>query len=352
MGNWKKIINKSAITDDIKPTLEIKIDDCVFSISDVYINNESGRDIIFLWSQVERNNFIIKILYRSQSDGCWRAATPDTLNPFGKGSVHYVQETKVHSKLTNILDLQSINDSTISNVHKNFTIFKYNSFSDKSEESNRIFSLFAIMCNKYDTETLDSIDTHINFPKIYLECMPGMCFKINTLLKKYNCKNYTEYIENFINPELRKSSFLQMFNMRRNIVSEYNISHTILSEKIEDGIYANDIIIRVYESKLNDRIIEWHMAVDKSENHVWIERIRFKDTKINYCGVDSEFINSGILTNKPIEYTEQSTELIDSTERIIIPGHEKYSYITPLLANLYPIDVFCRTFRYGKYKLK
>jgi len=82
------------------------------------------------------------------------------------------------------------------------------------------------------------------------------------------------------------------------------------------------------------RPVQWTVAED-GNGRVWIESISFTDSKINSYGVADEFINSGILTSKPLEYHRQM-------QKIAIPGYynsfnDTYSDVTPALSLLKPI---------------
>ena len=88
----------------------------------------------------------------------------------------------------------------------------------------------------------------------------------------------------------------------------YFLTHSLLGKTL----------FEVYEAKLDDRTIEWHMASVrhklKTNNqeylHVWIDRISYPDAPLSSFGTYKQYLDSGILTNKPLEYGNQMQQLI------------------------------------------
>lgn len=99
-----------------------------------------------------------------------------------------------------------------------------------------------------------------------------------------------------------------------------------------------DVNTASYIAKLHDKRIEWVMAYDH-QGRVWIDRISFLGIPINSYGISPLVIDSGALTNKPIEYQEYASALKPGE---YLAFDEEYSDITPLLDNLLPIQLFRR----------
>ncbi|MFZ9596607.1 MAG: hypothetical protein ACO3A2_11090 [Bdellovibrionia bacterium] len=81
------------------------------------------------------------------------------------------------------------------------------------------------------------------------------------------------------------------------------------------------------------------MAKDP-HGRVWIDRIRWAKSEVNSYGTDKWIIDSGFLTNKPLEYQKQATALAHETEKNIFAEQRDYVDITPLLHKLLPIQKF------------
>jgi len=103
---------------------------------------------------------------------------------------------------------------------------------------------------------------------------------------------------------------------------------------------GSPVTVDVYSGKLNGNVVDWHMAHD-ADGRVWVERIKLRDGVYNSYGVVANLINSGALTNKPIEYHSQLPQ--NTSEPIgSIKLDEHYADITPLLDRMGPIQEFRR----------
>ncbi|MDB9787065.1 hypothetical protein OAB57_03080 [Bacteriovoracaceae bacterium] len=123
---------------------------------------------------------------------------------------------------------------------------------------------------------------------------------------------------------------------------EYKIHHTILS-KSDNNI--PDITVRVFESILAGKPVEWHMAHD-ARGRIWIDKIQFVNAKVNSYGANSIIIDSGFLTNKPIEYIEQlgvngtNIQQCKSLSEDEYPKGKGYCDFTPYLDQLLPVQTY------------
>lgn len=94
----------------------------------------------------------------------------------------------------------------------------------------------------------------------------------------------------------------------------------------------------VYDVVVNGRSLEWHMAYD-GEGRVWIDRIRFGDSKTTAYGTDQDVVYSGLLTSKPIDYDQQTAGLPESLRIKNVKG-TGYTDVTRFLNNFEPIKKF------------
>ena len=117
-------------------------------------------------------------------------------------------------------------------------------------------------------------------------------------------------------------------------IEEYRINHSLLSADRQA-----DILVRVYEGRLDGRPVEMHIAQDRAKR-VWIDRYCFKGTLTNSYGVLREVIDSGALTHKPLEYAVQVPEI---NKHYTPAFDDQYVDLTPLLSDLAPI---------ARYKIK
>jgi hypothetical protein len=112
-------------------------------------------------------------------------------------------------------------------------------------------------------------------------------------------------------------------------IREYTGRHTLLGETT----------YREYEGTLNGEAVVWTFA-EAAGDRVWIQGIRYRDVLITDFGTYDRVIDSGILTSKPLEYTEQLGNLPVEYRRPVERtdgGPSHYEDITPLLAELEPI---------------
>jgi hypothetical protein len=87
---------------------------------------------------------------------------------------------------------------------------------------------------------------------------------------------------------------------------------------------------------------EWQMAHVHNSSTAWIERIRFADAEPSVYGTDKQLVNSGILTSKPLDYSDQCDGLSSFMKKDLGNG---YSDITPFLATLAPIANYASTYQ-------
>ena len=116
---------------------------------------------------------------------------------------------------------------------------------------------------------------------------------------------------------------------------------TLLSRKV-GNCFDKDIQVRFFKGTLHDRDIHWYMNNDNS-GRIWIEKIVFADAAANSYGTPSQVIDSGLLTNKPLEYKVQTAALKKGREKSDF--NETYDDISPLIDQLLPVKRYREAFK-------
>lgn len=139
--------------------------------------------------------------------------------------------------------------------------------------------------------------------------------------EKFKSTNLSEIFKNFKYPK----GFIPDFTQKP--IKKYTFEHTLLGPTE----------VEIHSSVLEGRTIRWAMAKAKNTGQIWIESIYYPDSPITSYGTRAEVLNSGALTNKPLEYTKKTENLKDSEKKAF---NNKYTDITPLLNNLEPIKQY------------
>lgn len=167
-------------------------------------------------------------------------------------------------------------------------------------------------------------------------CPPGSCFGGESLSGEDRVKEVKQKMKelpNRINLALESPSlkgFVPSFD--GDPKSRYDFNHTLLGKTA----------VEVFEGTLDGRPVEWHMATDK-DGRVWIERITFSNSDPSIFGNSKEFIDSGALTNKPLEYNDHSWYLRDikyNGKPAMSAFGGQYNDITGFLNQLEPIKKY------------
>ena len=303
---WKKNQNqlaKELLSDDrFKPVASVKTGEQTFYLSQIF-KSSGKRDMAIMYTRNNDGEVMARWLYKSKSDGGWRSSPGKEDNGrYSKGQyIHYTQETKPSKDIVMLMDALYKKDMTLrisDDISNNFVLLDLK-FKGSHTYNREIF--------KYETDKLSE----------FTECVPGLCFKSGT-------KDYQQLLRNLDFKRKGLEGFIPDFKYRPKY--SYYSSHTLIEGKIK---------FEVFEGTLEGRKIEWHMASDE-KGRVWIDRINFSKGKISSYGVYEEVIDSGVLTNKPIEYRNQAGGLKEKDYREL-NSHPEYIDITPLLDNLEPI---------------
>ncbi|PID86441.1 hypothetical protein CSB08_00460 [Candidatus Gracilibacteria bacterium] len=297
-----------SVYPDLKPVDYIEFGGQKFFLSPIIKSGKYSQVVGFVEVDGKLES---RLFYKSYSDGGWRSTPGQRFDmAYSKGEdirgYSYTVTTKVVDALG--VKIDSIEQKIEGNILPYFgKVLKFaetdilhpiNSDSMISEvkayDDNGVLDRFSVYKPGYLGRNLETVDDII------------------LVIKQLNNK----YPDGFI-PDFNK----------RLIKNSYFINHTI----------AGKTKIEVFEGTLNGRKILWEMAqrIDRPQE-VWISNIRLLDSKLSSFGVDSEFINCGILNNKPFEY---ATQLPFS----FLPRENGYVNITSILAYLEPIK------RYKKY---
>ncbi|MBF0361315.1 MAG: hypothetical protein HQK49_09900 [Oligoflexia bacterium] len=427
--NPKDVPSKSAYAVDMSEPIEIINNDskkCTFYLSKKIVFHEVlNYPTILLYYKDDDNKLHPRLLYKSHSSGVWRISPRDVDGDIGvdmtldKGKYHYTQETKPHAKILEILEKNTKSIVKTKLDTEDSDILRKALGKVDNEIDNDVCTFLQLTSGDEGKNKIDNYEqqiTKVNLPKklkLVMDLKPGVAFSEK---KETSMSEILSKIK-FDDP----SDFLPDFNL--NPQKEYVGEHALL------GAYK----VSVFNSKLNGREIEWHMAKhtgcdlfyskwenkkapqecakanvpqlikmnnneyyfcsdqkklpqkinyektkskelsislkESINNHpdmdaiviadsdlcdtvgvakkdrVWIDQINFKDCNVNTFGMCKELIDSGVLTNKPLEYEMQSKKLINGKERIKTAhgtGNTHYYDITPVLSNLFPIKNFIK----------
>jgi hypothetical protein len=296
----RKLLNDENLT----PKELIVIDGREFYMGKI-IGTPDGQQALVFTS----DNGIMKprVFYKSGSDGGWRATPGMEGGVYSKGKrIHYTQETKPHQS---IVDYFERNQSDVIEYSENFIESHFSRFDSSVSYDNEV-----VVYN--DRDLLRGPQKH----------KPGECFS------KFDEFNLQKFIDDCGS---LPDGFVPNFQAPKGLPKK--LTHTNLTPHT-----GEKVTLEIFESQLNGRPVEWHMMYD-AEGRVWIDRICFADSKVNSYGIPSEVIDTGGLTNKPLEYFSQTTGL-EKLSTSIFPRNKigKYQDITPILDKLEPIKIFRR----------
>ena len=147
---------------------------------------------------------------------------------------------------------------------------------------------------------LDGINQTESLLQALRDCQPGSCFgdgetswnRADRDRKRPDAQKQIKEHLLAVNEQLAAEGlrgFVPDFGKEQ--AGSYSFNHTLLGRTE----------VNVYMGVLDGRAVEWHMAHD-SKGRVWIDRISYQDSEISNYGINSEILDSGILTNKPLEY--------------------------------------------------
>ena len=323
---WKEIAH--SIAEKFPPVIQVNLKGRKFYLTNIIEEENESRKKLVLYTEDEEKDLIPRFFYKSLSDGFWR------VSPFISGSghyskgngIHYTQETKPHPKLIQEIEkISKENNSTKTTIDI-----------DKWFKGPLSISYYWSILANYNYKEEINVKEYtsrevLSFLSIVQSYQPGSCFdsssKINSIeaLDKLidNINLGLEKVPGFV-PDFTKQPF-----------ESFTIEHSLLGEtKIE-----------VFQGKLDSEVVHWHMA--RIDDHIWIDRISLPNEDISSYGTYKTLLNSGFLTNKPLEYLVQLTSIIPiKRNNISVLDPYKgipigtYAYITKILALLNPIKKY------------
>ena len=264
-----------AETSEFSPRKEVTIDGRTFSISDVV---RTGKyDFAVMYTTIDNNGrqvVVPRMLYKSQSDGGWRACygVDSDDKVFVKwasdtGHTHYTQETKLHPVILDELGRAEIRyDQTGDVVSRLDTLFDtkgryFQELDSRGEvsyhrdpfidEKLRTFRL--ISAGEMDEKSMERI-RKMGFSSFseFFESFDGILSDI------------PEFVPDFLEPE-----------------STTQRDHTLLGE----------ITINDYGAKIGTEDIVWSVAYDK-EGRVWIDNIRLRSSGLTSYGTFAKIMDA------------------------------------------------------------
>ena len=296
---------------DNPPTKTLTLNGQVIYLTKQYSTSAYGYNEYIFYTTDSDGQLIARLAHQSHSGGSFRIV-PYVGGGKSRGEInkgvgfHYTQEGKLHPLLnTHLLDLQ------------------------KQNASNGTINNSDILFNKEIQEILDWLtyedevslyDDHELLKSFQQHPVPGSYTtdNIQTLPKPLNeLFANRKYPDNFI-PDFAQPP----------ITIEYS-QHP----------HLGNITLESFSALLNHQPITWVMAYDEA-GRVWIEKIYLTNTPTTTYGNFSQIIDSGLLTNKPLEYSGQTTGLIPDIEIDKTTSFSGYYDITPLIDNLLPVQQF------------
>ncbi len=356
----------------------------IFKMADEPIDQDGlpSRLYAILYSPDEHGKIMPRLLYRSYSDGGWRAAffvgRPMESKYLSKGleiSLPYVQGTKLVSSFIEHLEENTIqHPPRLQQVGSWRTVFSLPKSIDWTQLVQPPHGFFnaALIPPPFTLAQEAHVITEgpeAETLKLLQVCPAGKCFscdpstgnrkgvgstasqclgwqpdpwcqKLQQTIASLHPKpippiqTLRDYILQVVNPKLDPlvGQFVPRFTTAP--LRTYTLSHTILSEKTANGDLSKDITVEVFSGSYLGRATDWHMATSL-DGKTWIERVEFRDGKTTSYGTSKEIIDIGILGNKPFDYHQQ-TCTIDCQKM----NHSIYCDLTQFLENLSPIKQY------------
>ncbi len=324
----------------------------------------------------ETGKFMSRILYKSNSDGGWRVCPgkrTDGGYSKGEGAAvdHYTQTTKPHEDIIKYLDENQnniveyrgdlIREKFDARITKKAFNDKIRRFDDRVDDRGALDDFreyeagkaFGVRAGDVFYKGKGKVEYKIKkvFKGNETKNHPNPDYRGQKIFVIEGKKGLKEVPESKAGEYFKDTKFPRMQEVQsdfRKLDSVFNdldgfvpdFSKGPIKEPIElDHTLLGKITVETYRGKLNGRSIEWNIAYDK-DKRVWIDSIRPADGKVNSYGLPEEIIDSGLLTNKPLEYHTQAAALREGSQKAFF--NERYADITPMLSNLLPIREFKR----------
>ena len=338
------------------PSKKVEVGEKIFYLSRIFLENK--RKACVLYTQGARTREMLShFLYQSKSSGFWRVAPYIEPTPAGFGALapgrlskgsglHYTQETTLNPALLKALERLEL-EGKIEELHCSSLLSAFVIPPSLVEHGPRYFTSRVRVLDLRDRALQACLTTTQKY-------MPGSCFiesldaagssasaagasAAGAAADPFSSIEDLQEVIGIINREISSvEGFVPHFSAEP--AKSFPLTHSILGP----------VLIEVYPAKFGRHPLEWFMARTRDGKHIWIERISLKESSVSDYGANCTFLNSGFLTNKPVEYSHSiSTKFFEfknpqnlSEPLVVRLGESEYSLITPILDMLLPIKKF------------
>ena len=312
-------VDRLLIVPELHPIAEVTIDDRVFALSAVVQSYNYDRAVMYTQTETSSGPRVVpRLLYKSNSDGGWRAAYTTIGGAYHKAvdtDGHYVQETKLHTGLLGAIDelprFKDVDEGIGERIERIFGEPAYM----------EAFTAFGEIT--YFKET----DLDNKLVPFRLLKAGQFTYHARILAQVQGCDSIGEYFTKANDAFLELPGFVPDFSGKP--LRTVRQQHTLLGETH----------IEEYEALIGNEPIVWSMAQDAA-GRTWVENIRLQRNNVTSYGTYSVIFDGGFLTSKPLDYKRNVDGLITGREALAF--NRRYMDITPVLSNILPIAQYKR----------
>lgn len=310
---------------ELTPTRSVQVGEREFFLSDI-IGQSKSRPNAVMYTRTLVNGqevMVPRLLYMSHSDGGWRVTYGMQGRRYTKEAniieYHYTQETKLARHILEALAEQPALDDPQGSLGQ-----AVRDMFDREEMPMREIDTAPQEVRYYHSEASDAARKPVQ-----LLSAGQLSNNYRDVLRLNGFETCSEYVLGADQVFRDTPGFLPDF--RRDPSATYASTHSILGP----------IMVEEFPAVLDGRDVVWSMAHDR-EGRVWVENVSFPGADITSYGNRGEVLDMGIVTSKPVEYTNQSNMLQDGVERVGLSHDKSHAYkdITPVLDNLLPIAFY------------
>jgi len=249
------------------------------------------RPLIIMYAQGPAGEWVPRLLYKSNSDGGWRSTPQYAGGIFSKGKYHYTQETKPVEQILLFLEAMEKIPGKVLNIGSDREVIAlFTDLEKNTDPAKKAAYTFEKEVHPYD-------DGGRHLLREFQLCPPGDCFQQEWAddARKHghipyeNLNDFIALFDHLTYP----AGFIPDFT--KNPLRTYIIDHTLLGFSL----------VGVYGALFDGHPVEWHIAFDR-EGRVWVERINFIGASVSSYGTYRTWIDSGLITNKPLDYRSQT----------------------------------------------
>lgn len=319
------------------PRVKLKVGDYDFFLSDIHIDQSGRKYLVAIVPVIEGELTVLKptYIYTSGSGGSWRCSTKAYGTWISKGiGRHYTQETQPAEALLKFLE-SPLKDQFLHQIEMwdNVVLETFNVAREGIGDRTKV------ILNETFAESVNFYDDQGDLYKVQAY-QPGTMFQgEGASFYSYASGPSMELLHDAVASLPR--GFVPDF---KKAIRKYEYYHSEL------GLCD----MYIFEAQLHGRTVHWGIAerVDsrnqerKNFGSAWVEFIRFADSRPNYHGTYSELIDSGMITNKPLEYTSQLSFALDKPgmREHIKAWNRHYQDIRPLIGRFSFMQSFYKNF--------